>query len=55
MGIKKMGMFILLGIVALFIVGCNSNTSTDNKGDSEDSVGYTGGDLHVALNTQPPH
>ena len=57
MKIKKLAMFLLLGALALFVVGCTSSTPTEEKEDSSgagtDST-FTGGDLHVALNTQPP-
>lgn len=63
-------MFILLGLLALFIVGCSDSTSTNKDGDApgtkkeddttastDDKSGasdFTGGELRVALNTQPP-
>ena len=57
--IKKIGLSIGLGMLALFIVGCNPSTTGDGNpmdvsGDSGEKASYTGGDLHVALNTQPP-
>ncbi len=60
MMVKKIGMFILLGITALFIVGCSSSASSGVKGESngtdtssKEIPSYTGGDLHIALNSQP--
>ena len=56
MKVKKLGLFIVLSILALLVVGCsNSSTEDDNENtESTTDLGYTGGDLHVALNTQPP-
>ena len=56
MKVKKLGLFIVLSILALLVVGCsNSSTEDDKKNtDSTADLSYTGGDLHVALNTQPP-
>ena len=56
---KKLGLSIVLGLLALFIVGCNSSSTGDEgtkgaSGDSSENASYTGGDLRVALNTQPP-
>jgi ABC-type transport system substrate-binding protein len=61
MRINKLGMFIVLGILALFIVGCSKSSPTDKCEESGTSTGektvetnFTGGDLRIALNTQPP-
>ncbi len=59
MNIKKLAMFLLIGALALFVVGCTSSTPTEEKEDSSEAGAdtdstFTGGDLHVALNTQPP-
>ena len=56
MKVKKLGLFIVLGILALLVVGCSNSSTEDDKETTESTsdLGYTGGDLHVALNTQTP-
>ncbi|KAB2338570.1 ABC transporter substrate-binding protein [Cytobacillus depressus] len=63
MKLRQMGFFILFGIFALLLVGCSSSSSTEESEGSNESKKseepkgeskFTGGELHVALNTQPP-
>ena len=62
MKIKKIGLFLLFLMFALVLVGCTEDapSTTDTGGDATEPAkqntesDYTGGDLHVALNTQPP-
>ena len=61
MNIKKTAIFLLMGALALFVVGCTSSAPTEEKEDSakdeaniDTDSEFTGGDLHIALNTQPP-
>ena len=60
MKFKKLGLFIVVSMLALFVAGCNGSSSTkgeEKEAGSDDTnadTGFTGGDLHVALNTQPP-
>ena len=56
MKFRKLAQFLLIAALALFIVGCGNDSSTKNKeGSSGKNTDATaGGELHVALNTQPP-
>jgi peptide/nickel transport system substrate-binding protein len=71
MKLQKKGIFILLCLLALFVVGCSSSStdvsgdsspdsssdsSTSTNSDSTESTesSFSGGDLRIALNTQPP-
>ena len=61
MRFNKLGLFLLLGILSLLMVACSDKTNDEGSakdnaskgGDSEEAT-FTGGDLHIALNTQPP-
>lgn len=69
MKIKKYGLLMLVGLLFIFIVGCTkdsanedeeettepdkSTESTDTEEPEADSA-YTGGEIRIALNTQPP-
>lgn len=57
MKIKKFAMFLVISALALFIAACNDASTTDNEENASNADGETtttGGELHVALNTQPP-
>ena len=52
--IKRYKLPIFLVILAVIIVGCSKPSSTTDDNGTTDDLSNTGGDLHVALNTQPP-
>jgi peptide/nickel transport system substrate-binding protein len=57
--LKKLGIFILLCVIGFSVIGC-SPSSTNTPGEAKPSessppeLAYSGGDLRIALNTQPP-
>ncbi len=53
---KKMGLFIMFVIVAIFTVGCSSDESGTKKNNDtkDDAVVASGGDIRIAIDAQPP-
>ena len=60
MKIKKTRLFLLLAALAFVLIGCTDSSSINKDGNATEPTkqdvepSSTGGDLHVAFNTQPP-
>lgn len=53
MKIKRFGLFFLLLLLSLVMIGCNKDKAQDNQGASEGDKKYKD-EIHVAITAQPP-
>ncbi len=56
MTFRKLGLLIILSVLAVIVAGCGKSSTPDKNEESSDTVGdiKKGGELRIAVNAQPP-